>query len=256
MAAHAVDNASRHPDDYFTYHYLHSLFRPLKHAILQLVRASRKQKLQLIPVADAVALTMLASPQAAPITSIYTGAASAGAATADGGARFHDGSNPWERHGAVHNAVRDAIAIAADGAQPRPMVGATGVTAAVLAAVSSSSSSSAPSVALPRITTYGQLYEGLIRGWKLLPLGLYRRLVPGHQPQAPEVTDPIGVYLQSFGGGGSGAGIRGGSGTKVFRNDKSLLSYVLTNPPPDAPLGQHDLVYILRPGSDDDGNDD
>lgn len=31
-------------------------------------------------------------------------------------------------------------------------------------------------------------------------------------------------------------------------NDKSLLSYVFTNPPPDTVLGAHDLVYVIRPG--------
>jgi hypothetical protein len=57
----------------------------------------------------------------------------------------------------------------------------------------------------------------------------------------------------SAGYGMAGVGMHAGA----FRNDKSLLSYVFTNPPPDTPLHRHDLVYVLRSGSaiaEDDGD--
>lgn len=109
-----------------------------------------------------------------------------------------------------------------------------------------------------RITTYGQLFEGLLRGWHMLPVGLYRRREPGEYPVPPEVRDPALQYLAAFGGvfipGVSvpGGGAFGGSGSGTsgpFRYDKSLVSYVFTNPAPSTILNRHDLVYVLRSSS-------
>ena len=36
------------------------------------------------------------------------------------------------------------------------------------------------------VDTYGQLFEALLRGWRLLPVGLYRRLQPGVPPSPPQ----------------------------------------------------------------------
>jgi voltage-gated potassium channel Kch len=278
--------------------------------IKQLVRASRKQRLQLLPITDAVALAMLVSPAAVPVPpAADDGGAGLGmsasfvvrALSPGGPARAFGaggGSSAWETHGAVHTAARDAIAIAASSAPLRPTLPATGVTAQVLLAAHAAAGTgigpAAPAhagagaalatsqaLALPSILTYGQLFEALLRGWGLLPLGLYRRLIPGTAPAPPQITDPIGHYIAAFspmavGGGGQGAGgahtpfresrVKGGGGFGVCAarppphprlppphpspagNDKSLLSYVFTNPPPDTVLGAHDLVYVIRPG--------
>ena len=109
------------------------------------------------------------------------------------------------------------------------------------------------------ITTYGALFESLLRGWHLLPVGLYRRRTPGVAPQPPVVEDPAAHFIAAFGGvyipgvtpaATAGAWFNGGgsSGTAgVFRNEKGLLSYVFTNPPPTTLLNVNDLVYVLRP---------
>ena len=45
-----------------------------------------------------------------------------------------------------------------------------------------------------------------------------------------------------------GAGAEGGT-AGVFRYDKSLLSYVFTNPPAHTVLNRHDFVFVLRSSS-------
>jgi hypothetical protein len=140
--------------------------------IKQLVRASRKQKLQLLPAPGAVAMAMLVHPD-------------------------FNGEN---------------------------------------------------AAALPQISTYGQLFEALLRGWNLLPLGLYRRLQPGASPQPPRVTDPIAQFYAAFTGTSY-------TGSFDFKNDKALLSFVFTNPPADVLLNKHDFVYVLRPGLDEGSED-
>jgi hypothetical protein len=159
--------------------------------IKQLVRASRKQQLQLLPVRDAVAMAMLANP----LTTSSMG-------------------------------------------EPQ----------------------------FTSINTFGKLFESLLRGWQLLPVGLYRRREPGIRPTPPTVEDPAAHFMAAFGGiivpgisaDTSGAWFNGcgSSGTAgIFRNEKTLLSYVFTNPPPHTILNEHDLVYVLRAGGDS-GSDD
>lgn len=100
--------------------------------IKQLVRASRKQQLQLLPIADAIAMAMLVSP----------------------GGTARGAGDSGSRGGAWGDAAASSNAPAA------PLVG-------------------------QRITTFGELFEGLLRGWRLLPMGLYRRLQPGVPPTPP-----------------------------------------------------------------------
>ena len=99
--------------------------------------------------------------------------------------------------------------------------------------------------------TYGELFEALLRGWHLLPMGLYRRLRPGAPPQPPDVPDAAAHFLAAFGPSAAGPHAPG-----AFRNDKSLLSYVFSNPPPDTLLNRHDLVYVLRAGSAAEDDED
>jgi hypothetical protein len=47
----------------------------------------------------------------------------------------------------------------------------------------------------------------------------------------------------------------GYTGSAAFAHEKSLLSFVFTNPPPDTPLNDTDFVYVLRPGLDDEDGD-
>lgn len=161
--------------------------------IKKLVQASRKQQLQLIPVADAIAMAMLVMPAHA-------------LETAEPG---HSRGGHVRRPG-----PRDA------GSGPAPVA----------------------------VRTYGQLFEALLRGWHLLPLGLYRRLEPGAPPRPPVVTDPVAQFIAAFG--------RGQSAGATFKNEKSLLSYVFTNPPPFTVLNAHDFVYALRPGTDSGDGDE
>jgi len=101
-----------------------------------LVQASRKQQWHLLPIADAVAMAMLASPA-------------------------HSGSGSDSGSDSGGSGYRNA---------------ATGVGVPAT-----------PS--FPRITTYGHLFEALLRGWHLLPMGLYRRRRAGetrpHHPSSP-----------------------------------------------------------------------
>ena len=99
------------------------------------------------------------------------------------------------------------------------------------------------------IRTYGELFEALLRGWHLLPVGLYRRLEPGIPPTPPTVTDPASQFAQAFIYSPPGSH----TGTAAFKNDKSLLSYVFTNPPPNTVLNGHDLVYVLRAATESVG---
>ena len=122
----------------------------------------------------------------------------------------------------------------------RPTVAVTGLTAALMSA---SAPSGAPPPALPLVRNYGELFEALLRGWSLLPLGLYRRVAPhtADEPVAPQpatVTDPVSVFVASF---DAASAVR-----SPFRADVHLLSYVLTNPPPDSAIGADDLVYVLK----------
>lgn len=171
--------------------------------IKQLVRASRKQQLQLLPISDAIAMAMLVTP-----------------------------GNPTPP-------TAKGTPLSPQAVQP-----------------------------YPRIGTYGQLFESLLRGWHLLPVGLYRRREPGVPPCPPIIADPAAHFLAAFGGvhvegfsaesGGNLIQFGGGgsSGTAgVFRNQKELLSYVFTNPPPTTILNKHDLVYVLRAGGDSGGDD-
>lgn len=172
--------------------------------VKQLVRASRKQRLQLLPITDAIAMAMLVLP------------------TAVSGEVL---SPPHRSHG-----------------QRTPPTSPGG-------------GSGGGSGARPRVRTYGQLFEALLRGWHLLPLGLYRRLEPGTEATPPVVTDAATHFMNAFAHAGSTSAAP--TGAAALRNDKALLSYVFTNPPPDTTLNVHDLVYVLRAGSavpeDDDG---
>ena len=97
---------------------------------------------------------------------------------------------------------------------------------------------------MPEVRTYGQLFESLLRGYSILPLGLYRRLQPGCGPAPPTIRDPAAQFISSFSRTAHGV-----DGAPVFRNEKGLVSYVFTNPPQDTILNHLDYVYIVRSAS-------
>jgi len=79
----------------------HALF-----VVKQLVRASRKQRLVLLPIADAIALALLASPRSMD-TSTTTAAAAARSSAASG---FRPPpTDEWDIAGASHYATRERL---------------------------------------------------------------------------------------------------------------------------------------------------
>jgi hypothetical protein len=73
----------------------------------------------------------------------------------------------------------------------------------------------------------GQLFDALMRGWHVLPLGLYRRVHPatGHK-----VNPQTAAALQLA------AGPPAADGAFVF--NRALVGYVYTSPPADATLSE------------------
>jgi hypothetical protein len=189
--------------------------------VKQLVRASRKQRLQLLPIRDAIAMAMLVTiPKPAQ----------------------EEGGNMEDEFPSMDLPGRPVPQSAAHGSSgtgrgrgARAMSFMPG--SAYVAGRSTKGS----------VRTYAELFEALLRGWHLLPVGLYRRLEPGVPPTPPTIDDPAQVFADSFVYGNTGAFCS-------FRNEKALLSYVFTNPGPGTVLNEHDFVYVLRPGTDV-GND-
>jgi hypothetical protein len=129
--------------------------------------------------------------------------------------------------------------------QPRT-VSVTGMTDSFFsgsAATPSVAMPTPPTITFPKIQTYGQLFEALLRGWAILPVGLYRRLQPGVVPAPPVVRDPIAHFIAS----------NTGANASPFKNEKGLVSFVFTNPPADVILNHHDLVYVIKMGDDERG---
>lgn len=96
-------------------------------------------------------------------------------------------------------------------------------------------------------TTFGEIFETLLRGYNLLSLGLYRRVSPFDADLTGEgnaaypllnredLADLVREKMPKTASSG------------YFKNSDQLLSYVFTNPRPDTLLGTDDLLYVLRP---------
>ena len=100
---------------------------------------------------------------------------------------------------------------------------------------SGSEGEGAPPAPSPR-SSYGEVAEALLRGWDVLPVGLYRRVHPATGLRASPATV---AALQLAAGPPSPPG--------AFGHNRALLSYVYTNPPPATIIGEHDLLYVLLP---------
>jgi hypothetical protein len=88
------------------------------------------------------------------------------------------------------------------------------------------------------VTTYGHIFEALLRGWHLMAIGMYRRVNPASGLNAnPQTTAALQLA----------AGPPSVNGNFVY--NRALVSYVFTNPPPSTELAEHDLIYIMLPES-------
>jgi hypothetical protein len=171
--------------------------------VKQLVRAARRQRFVAIPMTEAVIMARLAAP----------------------GTPFGAGSVTPQVVGALREQY--LAELAAD-------IIATARGSAAGAGADAAGAPGAAADARPR--TYGQLFEALLRGWRLMPLGLYRRV---HPATGLKVNPQTAAALQLAAGPPSLNG--------AFVHNRALVSYVYTNPPADTLLSEHDLVYVLLP---------
>lgn len=89
--------------------------------------------------------------------------------------------------------------------------------------------------------SYGQVADALIHGWRLLPLGLYRRVHAATGLRTPPAT--VAAAVASV-----GAPARTGA---AFEHNDSLVSYVFANPLPETMLSAHDFVYVVAAAGED-----
>lgn len=179
--------------------------------VKQLIRAARRQRFVAIPMTEAIIMARLA---ATSNTSAFGG---------PGSVTPHLISTMRDNY--LSELATEIITTAKGGSGP---------TTAAAAAGSSGGSEDAGASARPR--TYGQLFEALMRGWKLLPVGLYRRV---HPATGLRVNPQTVAALQLAAGPPPLNG--------AFVHNRALVSYVYTNPPPGTLLSEHDLVYVLLP---------
>jgi hypothetical protein len=100
-----------------------------------------------------------------------------------------------------------------------------------------------PTFPHPCHVTYGQVVEHFLRVWNLSPIGIYRRQHPAAGLKA---------------GASTAATLRLAAGPPQvnvetpFAHNRALLSFVFTNPPVDTFLGEHDMIYFLREGVEEE----
>lgn len=90
---------------------------------------------------------------------------------------------------------------------------------------------------------YGEIFEVLLRCWRLLPVGLYRRVHPAMGLKTPPQTTTAVA---------AASGLPSLSGDN-FTYNRALVSYMYTSPPPNTRLSEHDLLYVLHV---DEGDED
>lgn len=178
----------------------------------QLIRAARHGRLVALPMTEAIVMAGMANS---------SGGGRAGGVTPASLARAREAYLSQLAHGILSAARGPAWA-------PEGAEGAQDASAS-----SSSAGASSPS---PVVRTYGELAEALLRGWDVLPMGLYRRVHPATGLRASPATV---AALQLAAGPPTPGG--------AFAHNRALVSYVLTNPPPHTALSEHDLVYVLLP---------
>jgi len=90
---------------------------------------------------------------------------------------------------------------------------------------------------------YGEVFEVLLRCWRLLPVGIYRRVHPAMGLKTPPQTTAAVA---------AASGLPSLSGD-AFTYNRALVSYMYTSPPPNTRLSEHDLLYVLHI---DEGDED
>jgi hypothetical protein len=204
---------------------MESHFQPGVSAVLkQIVRAARRGRVIALPATEAAVMARLVTPSSPYFLKAFM--------TPTSGA---NSSRPTLSLGnpAIIEVIRDAreaylgelaaSILATARMPPGVTVGAAGV-----------SGSGAEAVHAP---LYGEIYEALLRGWNLLPIGLYRRVHPASGLKTAAASTVAALQLAA------GPPTPG----DAFVNNRALVSYVFTNPAPDVPLSEHDLVYAIYP---------
>ena len=124
------------------------------------------------------------------------------------------------------------------GADPSASATASALAAASAAIGDASNPAALSGLALPQ--RYGEVFEGLLRAWRILPIGLYRRVHPANGLKTAAST--LNAVLAA-------AGVPSGSGSSAssgaFGHNRALVSYVYSNPVPETKLSPHDVLYIM-----------
>ena len=118
------------------------------------------------------------------------------------------------------------------------------IAAALRAAAAAIGDASAPPSALAALglpLRYGELFEGLLRAWRLLPIGLYRRVHPAFGLKTAAGT--VNALIAAAGAPSCGSGSGEGGG---FGHNRALVSFVYTNPTPETKLSPHDVLYVMH----------
>jgi hypothetical protein len=183
--------------------------------IKQLVRAARKQRLVMLPVPEAIVMARLAA----------AAGGSRGALTPSAVA-----------------AARTAYVSELMGRMTAPTGGREG------GASSAAAAAGAVGYAAEGVTFefYGELFEALLRVWKLLPIGLYRRV----HPATGLKSNPATAAAVAAAAGLPPVGVP--EGETAFTHNRALVSYVYTNPEPSTRLSEHDFLYVLHADVDDE----
>jgi len=209
--------------------------------VKQLVRAARKQRLVMIPVTEAVVMCRLSK------------SASVAAAT------FGTGSEEYQRAispaavaaARIHYFSEIAAKLPSSGGGSSSGGGGGRRRGGGGGGGESSTSSATSSVAGGlKFEVYGEVYESLLRNWKILPIGIYRRSPPAsglkaNAQTAAAVSAAAGLPMAAGGGGGDGSSL-------LFGHNRALVSYVFSNPPPETLLCEHDLLYVMKEDDDED----
>ena len=149
----------------------------------------------------------------------------------------------WRAASALHGSVSGAAAAASGGGAraPHSLEAVAGALRAAAGAIGDASAPPSALAALGLPLRYGELFEGLLRGWRLLPIGLYRRVHPAFGLKTAAGT--VNALIAAAGAPSCGSGSGEGGG---FGHNRALVSFVYTNPTPETKLSPHDVLYVMH----------
>lgn len=173
--------------------------------IKQLIRAARLHRLFLLPVADAVTMARVAASV--------------------------------NRHAGARDARAPVIAAAA-----LERARAAVASEAAARAVPRGDGAAPPTSGDDAFDRYGLLFEALLRAWRLLPIGLYRRVHPASGLRVPrEAAAAVAAAVGPPPPPGA-----------LFAHAHTAVSYVVVNALPDTVLSPHDYVYVMSGDDEED----